>query len=121
MDENRINYTFELRALDGNLKSQIKTIEIEVKGVFYEQLWFYMVSSLLAISLMYYYFKRKNKELKERQQLKIDKQQKEVENTFLKLESLRSQMNPHFIFNALNSIQDYIVLNKKDLASAQMP
>ncbi len=26
-------------------------------------------------------------------------------------------MNPHFIFNALNSIQDYIVLNQKNLAS----
>jgi len=110
------NYIFELRALDGNLKSEIKTIKVEVKGVFYEQLWFYIVSSFLVISLMYYYFKRKNKELKERQQLKIDKQQKEVENTFLKLESLRSQMNPHFIFNALNSIQDYILKNEKKMA-----
>jgi len=26
-------------------------------------------------------------------------------------------MNPHFIFNALNSIQEYILLNKKNLAS----
>jgi len=30
---------------------------------------------------------------------------------------LRSQMNPHFIFNALNSIQEYIVFNNKELAS----
>jgi LytS/YehU family sensor histidine kinase len=27
-------------------------------------------------------------------------------------------MNPHFIFNALNSIQDYIVLNERKLASS---
>ena len=34
----------------------------------------------------------------------------------LKLTALRSQMNPHFIFNALNSVQEYIVTNEKKLA-----
>jgi len=32
------------------------------------------------------------------------------------LKALRSQMNPHFLFNALNSIQEYIVTNKQKLA-----
>ncbi|HMB99772.1 MAG TPA: histidine kinase [Flavobacteriaceae bacterium] len=34
----------------------------------------------------------------------------------LKLSSLRSQMNPHFIFNSLNSIKRYIIDNKKENA-----
>jgi hypothetical protein len=33
-----------------------------------------------------------------------------------KLETLRSQMNPHFIFNSLNAIQECIVTNKVDAA-----
>ncbi|HZE84373.1 MAG TPA: histidine kinase, partial [Puia sp.] len=33
------------------------------------------------------------------------------------MSALRSQMNPHFIFNTLNSINSYIIENKKDEAS----
>ncbi|WP_420571819.1 tetratricopeptide repeat protein [Kordia sp.] len=38
------------------------------------------------------------------------KQQK-LANNLLALKSLRTQMNPHFIFNALNSVNNYIALN----------
>ncbi|MEO9741247.1 MAG: histidine kinase [Ekhidna sp.] len=52
-------------------------------------------------------------ELKEAQKrLALEKQYRESE-----LKALKSQMNPHFIFNALNSIQEFIVTNKKDEAS----
>ncbi|MDI1254503.1 MAG: histidine kinase [Flavobacterium sp.] len=40
----------------------------------------------------------------------------ENEITNLKLASLRSHMNPHFIFNALNSIKAYFVDNEKEKA-----
>src|SRR5690606_6187831 len=43
------------------------------------------------------------------------KQQK-LANNLLALKSLRSQMNPHFIFNALNSVNHYIA--KSDERSA---
>lgn len=46
-----------------------------------------------------------------KKRLKIEKQYRSSE-----LKALRSQMNPHFVFNALNSIQEYIVLNEKKLA-----
>jgi len=39
-----------------------------------------------------------------------------VANQLLALKSLRSQMNPHFIFNAMNSIQHFILSNDKTSA-----
>jgi len=37
--------------------------------------------------------------------------------TKLQLKALRAQMNPHFLYNALNSIQNYITSNKGDHAA----
>lgn len=44
-------------------------------------------------------------------QMKYDKELAE-----LKVSALRSQMNPHFIFNSLNSIKRYIIDNEKENA-----
>lgn len=55
------------------------------------------------------------------QQAEIDKHEKikakyDKELAELKIISLRSQMNPHFIFNSLNAIKLYIIDNKKENA-----
>ena len=57
-------------------------------------------------------------------QIKYDAEKKEQESEMLKLESnrlqlkaLRAQMNPHFIHNALNSIQHFINSNEKETAA----
>lgn len=46
----------------------------------------------------------------------IEKNELENRLVSIKLESLRSQLNPHFVFNCLNSIQYYIQMNEKVLA-----
>ncbi len=48
--------------------------------------------------------------------LKNIKQQK-LNNNLLALKSLRSQMNPHFIFNALNSVNSFIATNDERTAN----
>ena len=44
-------------------------------------------------------------------------QQQKLANNMLALKSLRSQMNPHFIFNALNSVNSFIAKNDERSAN----
>ena len=57
-----------------------------------------LFGGLLLISLLVYFMYRTNK-------------QQQLANNLLALKSMRSQMNPHFIFNALNSVNSFIAVN----------
>jgi tetratricopeptide (TPR) repeat protein len=57
--------------------------------------------------------RRKNEKLENKRQL-AELQQKASE---LRMQSLRAQMNPHFIFNSLNSINRFILQSDKSQAS----
>ena len=50
--------------------------------------------------------------ISDRRQAELQKQATELE-----MQALRAQMNPHFIFNSLNSINRFILQNNKALAS----
>jgi len=63
-----------------------------------------LIFGMLLTALAAYFFYRSNK-------------QQQLANNLLALKSLRSQMNPHFIFNALNSVNNYIAKNDERSAN----
>ena len=88
-------------------------INFRIIPLWYQTLIFKMVFGLLIVGIMLYvlWLVRKT-ELKNKTR-KITAQKKLIEN---ELYALRSQMNPHFVFNSLNAIQYYLNDNKVELS-----
>lgn len=71
-------------------------------------LWFILVLLIVIGSVVYVLFRVRISSLKRRQE---EKTKLLVQNASLQLRSLQIQMNPHFIFNALSSVQYSILKN----------
>jgi sensor histidine kinase YesM len=64
-----------------------------------------LLSFVLIFGTIYIIFIIRVYNIKKKQKLEYDRR---VEMSKIELKALRSQMNPHFIFNSLNAIQHYI-------------
>ncbi|WP_268035065.1 histidine kinase [Algoriphagus sp. PAP.12] len=89
--------------------SKSELLSFSIARPYFLQNWFLILIGLGLLGLFFLIYQIRMKQVKNRSQLK-------ERLTELKLEALQSQMNPHFIFNAINSIQYYIL--KKDTSQA---
>lgn len=86
-------------------------ISFTINQSFWKSIWFYILTSILITSLIYAVFKYNFKKAYARQRKKYELEKRVRE---AKSEALSSQMNPHFIFNALSAIQNYVISNDID-------
>ena len=109
-------YRFQVRAtVDNKYHTYAKTVDIRVNDDTVQYYWLAGLLGALGILLTAVFFNTRYNRLKE----KSDQERKLLlqENKMLNLQqkALQLQMNPHFVFNALNSIQGLIAKedNKK--------
>jgi len=96
------NYIFKVKAKCRNRESEVIAYQFEITPPFWNTWWFYLVIILLFITITYLIYQREIKKQRKKIQL-----QNELNAS--KLIAIQSQMNPHFIFNSINSIQDLIL------------
>ena len=108
-------YTFYIKSrIAGSEWSDPAEIPVYLTPCWYETRLFKASVVLLVLLLGFLLYRWRIGEVMRREREKAEIQQKMNE---LEMQTLRSQMNPHFIFNSLNSIQRYIIKNEKMLAS----
>jgi len=95
-------YTFMVKAICGGKESPLLRYKFEITKPFWETWWFYSLIGGLLLLTTYLFYKNQLKK-----QLKETRLKNELMST--KLTAIKSQMNPHFIFNSLNSIQDLVL------------
>ncbi len=89
-------------------------LEFVIKPPFWNTWWFLLTSIFIIVLVSWRLINRRIRRVRNEEQKKsvLEKQILSLE-----MKALRAQMNPHFIFNVMNSIQDYIL--KNDSYSAQ--
>lgn len=109
------NYELTVYALNNdNLKSKKPVIiKFEILKPFWETAWF-IISCIFLIVLLFFVIIRLIT-------IRIKKKEKEknrINNLIVEyqLTALQAQMNPHFIFNAINSIHSFILENETQAA-----
>lgn len=101
-------YTFYVKACNTieNWNNNPIAINFTIKKHFTGQLWFIILTLIIAaaiiLSLLLFILRYQKRKEGVKRELLLSEQK-----------ALRSQMNPHFIFNSLNSIQ-YFILKKDD-------
>ena len=105
------NYTLALKAINiDGIESEVQTINFTITPAFWMTIWFRLAVFLFLLLIIYRIVISS---------INFYKKQAENQRTLNELQilSLQSKMNPHFIFNSLNSIQNYILKNEKEEAN----
>lgn len=116
------DFIFQLKSKNNkSAESEIIGIPFSIAKPFWQTSWFVMMCAVLVIVVFYGVVKFRENAIRRAEQ---QRQEREIEMLSLhrdlaksKLVALRSQMNPHFIFNALNSIQQFVLQGNVDEAN----
>ncbi|HEY0732680.1 MAG TPA: histidine kinase, partial [Chitinophagaceae bacterium] len=105
-------YKLEVKvyAYDNKWAEQTREMIIRIKAPFWKTTWFFLSAILLVAGSVFWLYRYRVRQI--RQKANLDKLLAQTE-----MKALHAQMNPHFIFNCLNSIREMILKDENAQAS----
>ena len=106
-------YLLQLKVRIGreDWRKQIAEMIIIVKAPFWQTWWFWTGIAVALISLIYIVMKIRIRAVRRQERIRAAHEKELLE---LEARALRAQMNPHFIFNCLNSIKSLIQQHEEE-------
>ncbi len=107
------DFTFQIEVNDNGLVSKMD-FPVHVDAPIYKRWWFILLSIVLVAGSVVWFIQLRLQRIRKTERLKaqFDADLREMES-----KALRAQMNPHFLFNSLNSIRLFVMKNEIDTAS----
>ncbi len=105
-------YTFKLKAINYQGVETIRPLQLNfiIHKPYYDTLWFKILLGVIICMFILIIFSIK---------LRVEKKRVSLTHSMnlYRQQALSAQMNPHFIYNSLNSIQNYILQNNRETSS----
>ena len=100
------DYNFKIKATNkpGDWNVPAVSIPFHVAQPFYKTWWFLVLLSVIVFNSMYIFYRYKLKKQQQIMHLSGKASALEKEKALVMYESLKQHLNPHFLFNSLNTI-----------------
>jgi ligand-binding sensor domain-containing protein len=93
---------------DGYWSKNPAVLSFTIHPAWWQTWWFKIVCGILLIGIIYIIFRHRLALIERRERLRSIQQSRMAA---AELKALRAQMNPHFVYNAINSVQYFITNN----------
>lgn len=109
-------YPIDIKIYDFDSGSELiyPLLYLDILAPFYTKVWFYILIVFVVLLVSFLFYRVRLNQVRKAQAVKNKKLEYEKRLAEVKLMSVRSQFNSHFIFNVLSSIQYFIIKEEID-------
>jgi ligand-binding sensor domain-containing protein len=109
------DYVFKVRAssIDDDWKEPAVSLPVHVATVFYKNFWFRILALVFCLGVVYMIFRFRIRQEQRIYSLESRANSLEKEKAMVMYDSLKQQLNPHFLFNSLTSLSSLIRIDQK--------